>query len=215
MSALAEKLWQDLSSLHLASLNGGEALQSTQSRRNEHVPGSFAGQMFSSMSVQSVAIAGAASSGGSSSISSPGSFDDDLQICESAAQFDVIGHALSSACATLRTGSRLLREIELMIGLPREHGIAAKGLPVGPLPYTSQIGCATGRATDPPSPCIYIDSSCVARLIVVLWDEQGQRFGSASDGQGDGSEKALTVLRRCYMDILGLYKRHLSHYEIV
>ncbi|GKT48779.1 transcription factor MYB3R-3 [Colletotrichum spaethianum] len=222
MSTVAEKLWQAVSSLQLALQPAGPSSSMQNGQGHELQSGPFTQPSTSGRDVEletatrSIVSTGLGPSSSDSSNNGSSSVDEDFQIGESAPQLDPLAHALSSACATLRTGVRLLREIELVIGLPQEHGVAAKGLPIGGLPYDTKARCASGHAAGSPGPSMYIDLSCVARLVVVLWDEQGAatRFGSNPAGHGVGSEKTLTLLRRCYVDIVRLYKHHLSYYEI-
>ncbi|WYZ40564.1 hypothetical protein EsH8_IV_000905 [Colletotrichum jinshuiense] len=207
MSTVAEKIWQDVSSLQLALQTVGPSSSLQGGRGHEPEPGLLTQPSTSGGGVETGTVTRSISSteldcsSSDSSNNGPGSVDEYFQIDESAAQLDPLAHALSSACATLRTGFRFLREIELVIGLSQEHDVAAKGLPIGGIPYATKARCASGHVTDPSCTSIYINVSRVARLVVLLWGEQraATRFCSDPAGPEGGSEKTLTLLRRRYV----------------
>ena len=140
----------------------------------------------------------------------------DLLVCESFSQLDPLGHALASACAILRTGIKLLREIEVVLGIPQEQGVAVMGSPVsltyGRVTHLIGFGANTLIVSQPcpetSSTCSHVDSSRAARLVAVLWDEEVN-----SSDCPESPKKTLAVFQRCRAEILGLAKQHsLSFY---
>ncbi|RYP39835.1 hypothetical protein DL768_010692 [Monosporascus sp. mg162] len=216
MSKLAENLWQEVLSLALALPNASQSSLHTGGlliapATQPSPPGSMNPHTTTSSSITS--------SDGSSA--SDHCLLGDLRVGESFFHMDPLGHALTSACTTLRTGIRMLCDIEASLSLPRQQGVASTGLPAD-LPYAKALfaGCEINSASEPcveeaPNTGVHVAPSRVARLLAVFWAEEEEQLTSGYTGPGTGAETTMKTLQRCFADILGLLRQHyLSYYEI-
>ncbi|KAE9371691.1 hypothetical protein N431DRAFT_508422 [Stipitochalara longipes BDJ] len=108
-----------------------------------------------------------------------------LRLGELYSQFDPFGHSLNSACATISTGSRLLRDIEIILGIPVEQGVLAENSVSPPRTPKSESGLVFP-----------------ARLVAVLWDEE-----ETDPKHGQAKVTALALLQKYRMAISRLARQ--------
>lgn len=95
----------------------------------------------------------------------------DFLLSDAFVRLDPLGHALSTACTTLRIGISQLREIEILLDIPQHQGVAAK-TELNPNAPPGQ-GITRADASDPGSGShTTTSSSSVVRLVGLLWEEE-------------------------------------------
>ena len=124
----------------------------------------------------------------------------DLRLGHMHTHLDPFGHALNCVRGAVSAGCKLLRGIEAALGIPAELGVKA-GLEMSTaaiLGESAPSASTLDMLSSDGSP-----ASLSARLVAVLWQEEGDFEGSVS-----GKPNATAVLGRCNYEFRQVALQH-------